>query len=676
MRYSFDNTTLNDFSANIHKEWVLTNGIGGYAGCSIIGACNRTHQGYLIACFKPPVSRYLVFSKTNEAVIRKENTYDFTTAQHKGQLFTEGQRYLKGFSYDGSICYSYEAKDIILNKSISLAQGQNLSAIAYEVINKGEAATFTITPLINYRNHNDNVTASDLVFNEERLSNGIRFIPQTAPEIAIDLLISEGEFIARENKFDVNMELQTEVDNEVDGLDTHYTPYDIKITIPANSTKHISLICQAQNILDKNALNNIEEISLTKETAFEYKTAAIAYTNSLINEAGYTDEFANNLVVAANQFLCYRKSTGYQTVLAGLPWFTDWGRDTMIAYTGLTLSTKQFDAARDILLTFAMYEKNGMIPNMFPDDGQEPLYNTADASLWYFYAVYKYLQYVNTPEAYDFIKEKIYPVLKNIIKYHKSGTEFSIYMDKDYLMHAGSGIDQVTWMDVRVGDWVPTPRHGKPVEINALWYNALKVMEFLSEKYGEDSYEYTELANNVKTSFNAKFWNEKDKCLYDVVGDEGPDSTIRPNQIYALSLPFTMLSPEKEASIVNVVKDKLYVGVGLRSLDPSHKDYHPIYLGSLPKRDAAYHQGTAWGFLLGGFITAYVKVNGKNPETAKKALELIAPVKEHLLENCIGSICEIFDGDAPHFGRGCYAQAWSVGEVLRCYTEDILPFLS
>lgn len=408
-------------------------------------------------------------------------------------------------------------------------------------------------------------------------------------------------------------------------------------------------------------------------TAFDIVEEKLRYTDSIIRKSGFTDDFAQKLTVAADQFIAYRESTGYRTILAGLPWFTDWGRDTMISYTGLTLCTGRYDDARDILLTFAKYCKDGLIPNMFPDNGLEPLYNTADASLWYFYAVYKYLEYVNTPESLDFIKREIYPVLKDIIATYKKGTDFSIYMDTDGLIHAGSGLDQVTWMDVRVGDWVATPRHGKPVEINALWFNALCTIDMLSEKFGDHDNSYKELAVKVKNSFNERFWNDKTGCLFDVVDED--DDTIRPNQIYAVSLPFTMLSHERECAVVKTVMEKLYVGCGLRSLDPDHKDYHPVYIGSLSKRDHAYHQGTAWGFLIGAFISAYVKTNGRTADTAHKALDLLAPVKAHLYENCIGSICEIFDGDSPHNGRGCYAQAWSVGEVLRCYTEDVLPLL-
>ena len=366
-----------------------------------------------------------------------------------------------------------------------------------------------------------------------------------------------------------------------------------------------------------------------------------------------------------------------KTVLAGLPWFTDWGRDTMIAYTGLVLATNRKKEAQEILLTFARYVHHGIVPNMFPDDNTPPLYNTVDASLWYFYAVWQYLKYYSSGEDYSFIEKEIYPQLKEIIAAYQNGTDFSIYMEEDGLIHAGSGLDQITWMDVRVGDWVATPRHGKPVEINALWYNALKVMETLSEHYGDHSLasEYLVLSNLTRRSFREKFWWEEMGCLYDVVDGDTTDDHLRPNQIYAVSLPFTMLDREQEKHIVSVVKEKLYIGCGLRSLSTDHADYHGIYCGSLPKRDAAYHQGTAWGFLLGGFLSAYAKVYDHSPACIREMLAMLEPVKAHLTDNgCIGSISEIFDGDAPHNPRGCYAQAWSVGEVLRAYTQDVMPY--
>lgn len=672
----FDIKQPNDFENNIRKEWVLTNGLGGYSGGSVTGAINRTHQGYLIASLHAPVMRYVCFSKTTEKLLCGDNVYDLSTDQFKGGKHTDGIDYLTDFAYDGTVCFTYHAGDITLEKHIALAQGKNLSAVAYSIENNGDAAQLSITPFMNFREHSESSTVDTLDFTVNESAHGFNLIPASKNDHCIRIAFSGGKLIPREQKYVTDLEAQTEVDNEVPGLDSVFCPYDVIVDIPAHSTMHFSILCDIVPVDNTAMIENIPtaENLCNSDAAFDIVNAQLKYTDELIRQSGFKDDFAKELTVAANQFIAYRESTGYRTILAGLPWFTDWGRDTMISYTGLTLCTGRYDDAHDILLTFAKYCKDGLIPNMFPDSGLEPLYNTVDASLWYFYAVYKYLEYVNTPESFDFIQQEIYPVLKDIINTYKKGTDFSIYIDTDGLIHAGSGLDQVTWMDVRVGDWVATPRHGKPVEINALWYNALCTMDMLSDKFGEHDNNYRELADKVKTSFNERFWNDKTGCLLDVVDED--DETIRPNQIYAVSLPFTMLSHERECAVVKVVMEKLYVGCGLRSLDPNHKDYHPIYIGSLSKRDHAYHQGTAWGFLLGAFISAYVKTNGRTAETANKALELIAPVKAHLYENCIGSICEIFDGDAPHNGRGCYAQAWSVGEVLRCYTEDILPLIT
>lgn len=669
MNYHLSKEDLSDFSRNIRREWAMTNGIGGYAGGSVIGACNRTHQGYLIASLHPPVERYLAFSKTNEYLEQNGQVWNLETAQHKGPVFTEGQKYLDGFDYDGTVTFSYSAGDITLTKQLTLVQGENTAAIAYDIKNSGAAANLCITPLMNYREHNESSTVDTLSFTTETNEfNGFTLVPDTAKDIKIVFACSSGTLSPREKLFDENMQYQTEVDNEVPGLDCHYTPYDLNFTVPAGSSLQISVIC---SVLADNAA--FAYGIPAPETAQKLLKEKKKYLQNLLTQAGYeNDDFADTLVIAADQFLAYRSSTNLKTILAGLPWFTDWGRDTMISFTGLTLATRRFSEAREILSTFAKYIHHGMVPNMFPDNGQEPLYNTADASLWYFFAVQQYLAYTGEDSDYAFIQKEIYPALCQITEAYKKGTDFSIYMDTDGLIHAGSGLDQVTWMDVRVGDWVATPRHGKPVEINALWYNALLVMADLASYFGDDSTPYTTLAAQVKESFCQKFWNPDKQCLYDVIDSSTKDDSLRPNQIYAVSLPYTMLSDEQALSVVNTVEKELLAGPGLRSLSRDHKDYHPIYLGSLPKRDAAYHQGTAWGFLMGGFITAYIKVHGGTDSAREEARKFLTPVREHLWESCIGSISEIFDGDSPHIGRGCYAQAWSVGEVLRCYTEDIL----
>lgn len=670
--YQYTQKDWTTFKEGIKREWAVTNGIGGYAGSSMIGAHSRTHQGYLIASLHAPIERYLVFSKINETATVGTRTVSFETSQHRASgktVYTEGQKFLTSFIYDGSVHYTYETDNFSFEKHITLKRNANVCAVSYELTAGDSDCTFTLTPLFNYREHSESSTPDTLRFETFTEDRTFYLVPEKNKDIAIRFQTSEGTFSERETVYDVDMQLQIEVDLETDGLDCHYCPVDLSIAVPANTTKKISILCSIGDVNERPApVSGTEAFSILEENARCHA--------ELFEKAGYHDSFANQLVLASDQFLTYRESTKMMTVLAGLPWFTDWGRDTMIAFTGLTLCTKRFKEAEKILLTFARYIRHGIVPNMFPDDNMPPLYNTVDASLWYFYAVYQYLHYNPAAEAEAFVKEQIFPHLKEIISAYEKGTDFSIYMEDDGLIHAGSGLDQITWMDVRVGDWVATPRHGKPVEINALWYNALRIMESLCEKFDEDASAYRTRAEQVKESFNAKFWDSANQCLFDVVDGDEPDDHIRPNQVYAVSLPFSLLPEEQEKAIVALVEKELFVGCGLRSLAPDHPDYHGIYCGALAKRDAAYHQGTAWGFLLGGFFSAYMKVNHHSSSAAENAIRMLEPVRKHLSDSgCIGSISEIFDGDAPHNPRGCYAQAWSVGEVLRCYCEDILPYL-
>lgn len=670
--YQYTQKDWTTFKEGIKREWAVTNGIGGYAGSSMIGAHSRTHQGYLIASLHAPIERYLVFSKINETATVGTSTVSFETSQHRASgktVYTEGQKFLTSFIYDGSVHYTYETDNFSFEKHITLKRNANVCAVSYELTAGDSDCTFTLTPLFNYREHSESSTPDTLRFDTFTEDRTFYLVPEKNKDIAIRFQTSEGTFSERETVYDIDMQLQIEVDLETDGLDCHYCPVDLSIAVPANTTKKVSILCSIGDVNERPA-----PVSATEAFSILEKNARCHA--ELFEKAGYRDSFANQLVLASDQFLTYRESTKMMTVLAGLPWFTDWGRDTMIAFTGLTLCTKRFKEAEEILLTFARYIRHGIVPNMFPDDNMPPLYNTVDASLWYFYAVYQYLHYNPAAEAEAFVKEQIFPHLKEIISAYEKGTDFSIYMEDDGLIHAGSGLDQITWMDVRIGDWVATPRHGKPVEINALWYNALRIMESLCEKFDEDASAYRTRAEQVKESFNAKFWDSANQCLFDVVDGDEPDDHIRPNQVYAVSLPFSLLPEEQEKAVVALVEKELFVGCGLRSLAPDHPDYHGIYCGALAKRDAAYHQGTAWGFLLGGFFSAYMKVNHHSSSAAANAVRMLEPVRKHLTDSgCIGSISEIFDGDAPHNPRGCYAQAWSVGEVLRCYCEDILPYL-
>lgn len=662
--YHLNKDALTPMSVGVQKEWVLTNGIGGYAGSSVTGAHARKHHGYLIASLHPPVERFVILSKINECLIRSSGKKDFTVEQYLAgdgsTAYREGIEYLNSFTYDGLVHFTTKAPEFTMTKTLAFEHGKNTIAVSYDIQNDGEAATLVLTPLFNYRVHHDASTVDTLKFDTAYEQPEIRLVPQQNKDVTIRLFTDDGTVVPCEEKYTTGMQLQKELDVESDALDDNYTPYQIEFPLDAGCRKKISIVCTIEDTYEKDA--------------FATAAAEMARFDALEKKAGYHDELAETLTIAADHFLAYRQSTGLMTVLAGLPWFTDWGRDTMIALTGLTLATGRYQDARDILTTFARYVHHGMVPNMFPDEGTDPLYNTADASMWYFYAVGKYLDYTGTPEDYAFVQETIYPKLKEIIAAYEHGTDFSIYMEKDGLIHAGSGLDQVTWMDVRVGDWVATPRHGKPVEINALWYHALCLMEEWATRFGEDGSHYAALAAHAKESFAKEFWNEKDGCLYDVVDGLEGDATLRPNQIYAVSLPHRMLDADKEKKIVDKVYEKLYAKTGLRSLSPDDKEYHPTYEGCLDKRDHAYHQGTSWGFLLGGFLTAYVHVYGTSKEVITRVDAMLDATREQFYHGCIGSIAEIFDGNEPHTSRGCYAQAWSVGEILRAYTEDILPY--
>lgn len=646
------------FEQGLEREWVVTNGLGSYAGSSIIAANTRKHHGYLIASLRSPVKRHLILAKTDEKIVLEGKTYDLAT-NRRPMWIESGQDFLQRFHYTTHPIFTYQAEGTFIEKSIILERHKNTVLVSYKVTTGSKAADLYIKPLYNFRDHNQRSERAGLNFDTSINGSDYSLIPHANRDINIKTYLNDGKIIQSESNYDEDMMYDTEIATGMTAIDNHYTPIEYLVHQEAYTSKTYNLICSIEDKPNRDASS--------------IRNNYLSYYEALRLQSGYIEGTMAHLVHASDQFIVDRTSTGLKTVLAGLPWFADWGRDTMIALQGLTLPTKRFDDARDVLLTFAKYVHKGLVPNMFPDEGSDPLYNTVDASLWYFYSVDQYLKYTGSDSDYAFIKEHIFPKLKEIITAYKNGTDFSIYMDDDSLIHAGSGVDQVTWMDVRVGEWVVTPRHGKPVEINALWYNALKVVEKLCEYYGEKSTSYRILSDRVRESFNAKFWNASENCLYDVVDKNDPK--VRPNQIWAVSLPYMMLDKEKAKAVVHKVVNELYATYGLRSLSPKDPEYKGIYKGKLIVRDGAYHQGTSWGFPLGGLITAYTKVYDHTPEAIAYAKKLLDPIEDHLRDGCIGSIAEIFDGDAPNISRGCYAQAWSVGEVLRAYHEDIIPYL-
>ncbi len=711
--YTYDNSYWPDYETGCKMEWCLTNGLGSFCSGSLTGSQNRTHQGYMVAALCPPVSRFVTLERTKELIKTEKGDYDLDTARiyaHGAYADRNGQDYLKEVIYDDATvsflykCGSADNTDVTMRKTLVMKRGINAMMIGYELTNHTDRpASMVLTPLLNFREF-DSLTYKKIPkFHVLRSGNTVSLVPKSHPDVRIDMAFSSGEYREIPQPYITGTVLLTQVALEEEGLTGHFTPFSMTCNIPAKSTISYSVLCnvvRSETIESYALLQDSENYNLQPDDAKRLIEQSRQYYAGLLNRAldrdpdisgnipFSDDDLYKRLVLGADHFLATRSSTGTSTILAGLPWFADWGRDTMIAFTGLTLCTRRYEEAGQILLTFAHYIKNGLIPNMFPDQGHEPMYNTADASLWYFVAVYRYIKYLKedskiTSEYLQnvlaFIRDDIFPALIDIMEHYIKGTDYSIYMESNGLIHAGSDLDQVTWMDVRVDDRVMTPRHGCPVEINALWYNALCIMEYLCCIFGYYSSQYTHLAADVKSVFSKAYWNEDKKCLYDVVVYDATsdtysyrDDSIRPNQVIAVALPFSALSRVQERDIVETAGAKLYVEIGLRSLSKDHRSYHGLYRGALIKRDEAYHQGTAWSYLLGSYFTAYRKVGGRNRDCTEKLLAMLSPIIDHMEHaGAIGGISEVFDGDDPHMPGGCYDQAWSVGELLRAYVEDI-----
>lgn len=653
----FGKNSFKSYERGIEKEWMLSNGRSAFSGSTIIGANSRKYHSILVAALKSPDERYMILPKVCEKFILNETEYPLTTTKYKNEVI-EGYKNLQSFSYDGIPEYTYFINGNMIKKRVFLQNKKNTAIIEYSVKANKDGGSLVLKPFLSFRDPGKVSKEENLKFEKKDLDDGFNLIPELKNDLNIRLFVSDGKVSSK--KSTITDEVYYDVDKTTGDkyLDRYYVPGEFTVSIDKYTEKKFYLVCTLED--DKEFYP--KEIIRKEEERIE----------SLRNTFDDDRTLAKYLPISADHFIVDRDSIDSKTVLAGYPWFLDWGRDTMISLTGLGMCTGRLDDTRDILKSFSIYEKNGLIPNMFPDFGQEPYYNTVDASLWYIHAVYMYLLYKNDKKELEFVKEELYQTIKNIIKFYIEGTDFSIKMDEDSLIMAGDGLDQVTWMDVRVNGIVVTPRHGKPVEINALWYNALKIASLLAEEFNDEEYKrYEDLAEKVKDSFNKKFWNEDEECLYDVVNDKESDPSIRPNQAWAISLPFTMLPREREIKVIDKIYDSLYTPFGLRSLSEDHKDYKPVYEGKLIDRDMAYHQGTVWSFPLGAFLSGYCKVHDYSEESIKFVDDALKEMEVHIEDQCLGGIAEIFDGTSPHNPRGCYNQAWGVGEMLRVYHECI-----
>lgn len=660
MQLKKDKSQLQNFKKAAELEYLETNGLGGWSGSSITGAHTRRYHGLFVAAINPPTDRMVLLSKLDETIVVGENKFELSCNLYDGDiLHPNGNQYQESFTKDFFPEWIYNAGGVQLKKTICMIHGENTIVIKYQLLKAGTSFTLELLPLMAARGYHELGHASPQMHWDADFNNGIfHNQPDGINHVYISVPCSSYEHKPRWfNNFKYSVEQYRGLDYTED-LFNHGT-----FSVQLKADDELNIIISTENPEGRNA-NDLFKKELNRRKKLLKDQPA--------------DETLQQLILAADQFIVRREIPQTEesktspfggglegaTVIAGYHWFTDWGRDTMISLPGLTLSTGRFDDAKKIISAFAQSVSMGMLPNRFQEK-EPPEYNNVDGTLWYFIAVYKYLQASGDKK---FVLNEILPVLKDIIDWHFKGTRYNIHADDDGLLFAGEVGQQLTWMDARIGNWVVTPRMGKPVEIQALWYNALKIFAELlrMNKQKQDADAVEASAAKAKESFDRLFWFENGNYLYDVIDEnDNPDNTLRPNQLFAASLPFAMIEGDKARAVFDIITEKLYTPVGLRSLPEYDEHYIHHYGGDQWHRDSSYHEGTVWSWLLGAYVDAMQKV-----ETEKSgAKKIIEDFKYHLNEACIGSVSEIFDADAPHHPRGCVAQAWGVAEILRVIKE-------
>ena len=678
-----------------------TNGIGGYASSTTVGANTRRYHGLLIAATKPPLGRTLLLSKLEEFLCTDGKEIPLSTNIYPNTTYPEGYKNLVQFSLNPFPTFEYSINGINIKKTVFMVYGENTTVIMYQVNCKGgqmfAPTLLKARVLMAFRDHHW-LTHENQAFKTDYkmlANNGVCLQPyDTLPPM---YLFHNAQSLDKASFWYKNMEYPKEIERGMEAHEDHFSPLALHFDLSKQRDCYIAATAKAYEEIDvmdlfgkelsrrqrrvgslKLDTNNFHIQPLTPSIQPPASNLQPLTFNSQssqrTNEGGAKTlvELSESLLSISDSFMV-KRGGNKKSIIAGYHWFGDWGRDTMISLTGLTLVQGKFEDAQKILLSYAQFVDKGMIPNRFPDYGEAPEYNTVDASLWYIHAVYQYLRFAKDLKT---IRKDLYGVLKEIVEHYKKGTRFNIHMDSDSIIYAGAEGVQLTWMDAKVCDWVVTPRMGKAVEINALWYNALKIMSFFARQMNLDneSKDYNILAEKVSRSFNDVFWFNEGQYLYDYIFGEEKNNAIRPNQIFAVSLPYSMLSKKKQRNVVEIVKKQLLTPYGLRTLSPTDKDYVGRYTGNVYERDRAYHQGTVWAWLIGPYISAYAKAYAGNKDILKYVKGLLAPFYEHLFESGLGTVSEIFDGDPPHTPRGCISQAWSVAEILRSYFEHVYGF--
>ena len=675
MSIKFGREICGELNTSSQREWLVTNGLGGYASGTIAGMLTRSYHGLLIAALDPPLKRTLLLAKAEDTAHYHGKSYPlFTNCWKDGVIAPHGYEYIESFRLEGTIplwCFSFG--DALLQKRIWMQPQANTTYIYYTVKRASQAINLSLKALINYRSYH----GGDLpqIKSQECLKKGVRITMDLENAQPFYLLTDKGSVSLANDRYN-GFQLPIENYRGLNDIDDHLHIATFEITLQPGES--LTLVASTENpnplSLDRLDVNDSQALAelLDGAASLEHRRN---YERELINiwhqhngeVAQQAPDWIRQLILAADQFIVERSGDhdpDGKSVIAGYPWFEDWGRDTMISLPGLTLVTGRQDIARQILDTFAQYVSQGMLPNRFPDrhDLTDADYNTVDATLWYFEAIRLY----HTQTKDDQFLEAIFPKLAEIIDWHSRGTRYSIKLDSDGLIWAGEDGVQLTWMDALVEGEVITPRCGKPIEINALWYNALRMISAFAQIIGRPHHQYEEMAALTKKGF-LRFWNQEKGYCFDVLDtpNGANDDSLRPNQLFALSLSESPLNQEQQRQVIKICQQFLLTSHGLRTLTPEDVQYQGHYGGDRYHRDRAYHQGTVWSWLIGPFAIAHLRVY----DDPIQALTFLEPMAYHLKSTGLGSISEIFDGNTPHRPRGCIAQAWSVAEVLRAWLE-------
>jgi predicted glycogen debranching enzyme len=665
----FGREVCGDLAQSARREWLVTNGLGGYASGTVAGLPTRRYHALLIAALRPPLGRTLLLTKLDETAAYNDRLYPlFTNRWANGLVEPTGFRHVERFHLEGTTpVWTFACADALLEKRVWMQSGANTTYVRYTLRRASAPLTLTIKTLVNYRDHHASTRADSWQMQVALMPHGLRII-------AFDgatpfYLLSDTGQVSPQHDWYRDYFLEAEDYRGLDARDDHLYAGEFRTILHLGQS--LTLVASTE---EKPNLDSAS--AYADRQAYERQILAMAGLSR--NEGADTASphavplngtpipaTIKHLILAADQFIVHRPLPNQvegRTVIAGYPWFGDWGRDTMISLPGLTLITGRYEVAASILHTFAHFVDRGMLPNRFPDEDQSPEYNTVDATLWYFEAVRAY----HAASGDEVLLNDLFPVLQEIVEQHRRGTRYQIHIDPtDGLLYAGDPGVQLTWMDAKVGDWVVTPRAGKAVEVNALWYNALRIMSDFARRLGQEPDYYDTLADQAQRGF-ARFWNQQTGHCYDVLdGPEGEDLSLRPNQLLAVSLPYSPLTSQQQRAVVDVCARHLLTSYGLRSLAPGDPAYIGHYGGDQRQRDGAYHQGTAWSWLIGPFVSAHLRVY-KNFQLTRSCL---LPLLHQLADHGLGTISEIFDGDPPFTPRGCVAQAWGVAELLRVWQE-------